>query len=93
MNQKSNKEYAEKLWKCEECGKQDTNSHLLWCTGYSELREGKDLSCDKQLCNYLQKIFLLRNEKLLNEADWSWAAQPVRVLAYQDLDRDDAELG
>ena len=69
MNQKSNKEYADKLWKCEECGKQDTNSHLLWCTGYSELREGKDLSCDKQLCNYLHKIFLLRNEKLLNEAD------------------------
>ena len=32
MNQKSNPQYAESLWRCEECGLQDTNSHLLWCT-------------------------------------------------------------
>ena len=65
MNQKSSPHYAENLWRCEECGLQDTNSHLLWCTGYESLREGKDLQCDRQLCEYLQKIFLSRTEKLL----------------------------
>ena len=65
MNQKSNPQYAESLWRCEECGLQDTNSHLLWCTGYESLREGKDLQCDRQLCEYLQKIFISRTEKLL----------------------------
>ena len=64
MNQKNNKEYAEEMWKCNECGMQDTNAHLLWCEGYASLREGKDLGCDKQLCNYLQRIFLDRSEKV-----------------------------
>ena len=65
MNQKSNKTYEDALWRCEDCGLQDTNSHLLWCSGYENLRDGKDLDDDKQLCDYLHKIFLLRNEKLL----------------------------
>ena len=66
MNQKSNKAYENALWKCEDCGLQDTNSHLLWCPGYLNLREGKDLEDDRQLCDYLHKIFLLRNDKLLS---------------------------
>ena len=66
MNQKNNQEYAEALWRCEECGMQDTNAHLLWCVGYASLREGKDLSCDKQLCNYLQRIFKARSDNLLD---------------------------
>ena len=66
MNQKSNEQYVEALWRYEECGLQDTNSHLLWCTGYESLREGKDLECDRHLCDYLHKIFIVRTEKLLN---------------------------
>ena len=65
MNQKSNKSYADALWRCDECGLQDTKSHLLWCAGYEALRDGKDLENDKQLCDYLHKVFLARNEKLL----------------------------
>ena len=65
MNQKNNEEYSAALWKCEECGQQDTNSHLLYCDGYQSLRDGKDLGTDKQLCEYLQKIFIIRNDKLL----------------------------
>ena len=66
MNQKSNDEYAAALWKCDECGLQDTNIHLLSCTGYKSMRENIDLKSDAQLCNYLHKIFLHRNDKLLN---------------------------
>ena len=65
MNQKSNKAYEDALWRCEDCGLQDTNSHLLWCSGYEIPRDGKDLDDDKQLCEYLHRIFLLRNEKLI----------------------------
>ena len=63
MNQKNNREYAETMWKCNECGMQDTNAHLLWCEGYASLREGKDLGCDMQLCNYPQRIFKDRSDK------------------------------
>ena len=66
MNQKSNPQYAESLWRCEECGLQDTNAHLLWCSGYKSFMEGKDLECDQHLCDYLQKIFISRTEKLLD---------------------------
>ena len=66
MNQKSNEEYAATLWKCEECGRQDTNLHLLSCSGYQSMRDGKNLNCDKQLCEYLQKIFIQRNKNLIN---------------------------
>ena len=65
MNQKNNEEYAAKLWKCDECGLQDTNLHLLSCSGYESLREGKDLSSDKHLCEYLQKIFIQINNNLI----------------------------
>ena len=65
MNQKSNRVYEDALWRCEECGLQDTNPHLLWCSGYENLRDGKNLNDDKQLCDYLHRIFMSRNEKLL----------------------------
>ena len=65
MNQKSNKSYADALWRCEECGLQDTNSHLLWCAGYEALRDGKDLENYEQICDYLHKVFMASNEKLL----------------------------
>jgi hypothetical protein len=60
MNYKGNPSYANSLWKCSECGNQDTSSHLLWCKGYSEQREGLDLDSDTDLCKYLQKIITLR---------------------------------
>ena len=31
MNQKNYKQYEETLWRCDECGLQDTNTHLVWC--------------------------------------------------------------
>ena len=46
MNQKNNEQYAAELWKCEECGRQDTNLHLLSCSGYELMREGINLNCD-----------------------------------------------
>ena len=67
MNQKSNKEYSRTLWKCNQCGRQDTNSHLLWCFGFSNEREGADLNNDSELAEYLQKVFMRRNEEEINK--------------------------
>ena len=51
---------------CQKCGNQDTESHLLWCSGYSEKRENLDLDSDKDLCKYLQKIIQERCQEKKN---------------------------
>ena len=41
MNYKNDYMYSKKLWKCDECQKMDTEKHILWCNGYSHIRENK----------------------------------------------------
>ena len=60
MNYKGDPSYAKSLWKCQKCGNQDSEIHLLWCSGYAELRKDLDLDSDRDLCSYLQKIIKLR---------------------------------
>ena len=62
MNYSSSAQYAEDLWRCQSCqSKIDTQSHVLWCSSYSSLREGKNLDKDEDLCNYLQEVFKIRH--------------------------------
>ena len=68
MNYKNEKKYSKQLWKCT-CGKMDSESHLMWCKNYQHLRENKDLSVDKDLCQYLHEIFLLRTKQAKNNQD------------------------
>ena len=50
-------------WLCDSCKtKIDSNSHVTWCVAYRELREGKDLKCDKDLAEYLKKVMLIRDK-------------------------------
>ena len=64
MNFKNDKSYQNSLWKCSECQNQDSETHLLWCPGYVDFREGLDLKNNSDLCSYLQKIFTMRcNDK------------------------------
>ena len=60
MNCKNDQTIANSLWQCGECLNQNTESHLLWCPGYLNLREDLDLNNNEDLCSYLQKIFTLR---------------------------------
>ena len=66
MNYKGDPSFARTLWKCQKCGNQDTESHLLWCSGYSKEREDLDLESDKDLCKYLQKIIQQRCKENTN---------------------------
>ena len=63
MNYKGNPLYEKQLWKCNKCQKIDSEEHILWCDGYKELREGKNLDNDKDLCKYLQKIQKIRERE------------------------------
>ena len=63
MNYKGNPSYARTLWKCNHCSNQDSESHILWCSEYEDLRKDLDLGKDSDLCSYLQKIFKLRSDE------------------------------
>ena len=61
MNQKSNKSHAAKLWKCQNCGHLDSQSHIMWCTFFAPLREGLDVNNDLDVVHYFQEVFKHRN--------------------------------
>ena len=54
---------SSKLWKCQDCHLLDSQRHLLICNSYSDLREGKDLNSNKDLCNYIQQILSRRTSR------------------------------
>ena len=60
MNKKSDKTYAEALWKCDFCKSLDSQSHILWCPAFSPLREGKSLNSDLDLVKYFQEVMRIR---------------------------------
>ena len=75
MNFASDDEFASKLWSCPGCsedksvyskveGFRDTQSHVMVCAGYSDLREGKDLNTDKDLVKYFQMVIKKRIDLL-----------------------------
>ena len=62
MNYKNDPKNVKKLWQCSECEHIDSQEHILWCDGYKNLRENKDLSSDVDLARYYQQV-LLKREK------------------------------
>ena len=60
MNQRNNPIFAKNLWKCHACQNLDTQSHLMWCPAYATLREGLDINSDRDVVNYFQKVFKIR---------------------------------
>ena len=50
-------------WLCNSCYNCiETQSHILWCTAYAQLREGRNLTCDKDLTNYISQVMKIRDE-------------------------------
>ena len=66
LNQRSNPEYERTLWLCDECGKVDSQSHIMWCPSYATLREGLDIENDLDVVHYFQSVVKIR-EALKNE--------------------------
>ena len=63
MNYPSDPVFRKELWQCSGCStKMDTMSHVLWCSGYSNLRENLDLDSDKDLAKYLLEVEKIRSK-------------------------------
>ena len=55
--------FTKDLWKCDSCESAiDTQSHILWCPSYSELRAGKDINNDEDLINYIKNVMKTRQK-------------------------------
>ena len=50
------------LWQCTHCDSMDSQSHVLTCAGYRQLREGKDLGNDNDLVSYFRDVISLRDK-------------------------------
>ena len=67
MNFMSDPIFSENLWTCDGCPEanildrcRDTQSHILTCEGYSDLRINKDLDSDKGLVDYFDAVLKRR---------------------------------
>jgi hypothetical protein len=67
LNMKSDPKFAGKLWKCDQCQKLDSQSHILWCPFFAPLREGRDINDDKDLVDYFTKVFKIREDLETNQ--------------------------
>ena len=65
FNYSSDPKYSSQLWHCMHCDKMDSQSHIIVCDSYKYLRNGKDLSSDKDLVTYFRDVISLR-EKIEN---------------------------
>ena len=62
-NYKNDPQYRHDLWKCQSSRTSiDTQSHLLWCESYKNLKADKDLNSDKDLANYIIEVLKIRTK-------------------------------
>jgi len=61
MNFKGDRHFAANKWRCVSCGLRDTQEHLLQCSGYSHLRQNKNLSNVADLIEYFRSIIRERD--------------------------------
>ena len=63
FNFKNKNNYSGELWLCDSCETSiESQSHVLWCPAYQNLREGKDLNSDNDLVQYFKKLMNIRQE-------------------------------
>ena len=67
LNFKNNPQYRAEKYLCDSCESEiDQNTHVLFCSSYSALREGKDLNNDAHLAQYLQSVLEIRTKLRLD---------------------------
>ena len=74
MNFQSDQNFANQLWTCSGCssvtadgqlaGSRDTQSHIIICKGYQEMRQDLDFNKDKDLVKYFDMVIKERLDKL-----------------------------
>ena len=67
QNFKNKRDYIAEKFLCDSCETEiDNNTHVQFCFSYSSLRENKNLNCDVDLAEYLQKVLEIRTKLRLN---------------------------
>ena len=67
MNQQSDKTNANGLWKCNECGNVDSQSQIVWCPFFADLRVGKSLQNDVDFVHYFREVLKISEERRSEE--------------------------
>ena len=49
-------------WLCKACEVVDSQSHILTCPAYQQLREGKSLDSEKDVIEYYRKVMVIRSK-------------------------------
>ena len=63
MNFSNDLKYQKELWMCNSCQSSiDTQSHVMWCHAYAQLRENKSMDNDKDIAKYLQEVLKIRSK-------------------------------
>ena len=61
FNYKHMPQNEKSLWLCDSCQISiESQSHIMWCPAYSELRVGKNINDDKDLIEYVKKVLKIR---------------------------------
>ena len=61
FNYKNDYRYSHELWKCEGCKSAvETQSHIMYCPAFANLREGKNIDSDLDLVQYFNQVMILR---------------------------------
>ena len=65
FNYRSDPKNSAELWRCDSCmsGHIQTQSHILFCDAFSDLRKDRDLNNDNDLVSYMKSVLIIR-EKL-----------------------------
>ena len=68
MNYLNNPVFKAEMWQCDSCQScVDSQSHILYCPAYQQLREGKSLSSDQDIVSYFQEVLAIRLKLNLNK--------------------------
>ena len=62
FNFSNDPKHTRQLWRCTHCDYIDSQSHILVCDSYKNLREGKNLSSDYDLVKYFRDVISLRDK-------------------------------
>ena len=63
-NFKNNPRYKKDGWKCDGCEMEvESDAHVIKCVAYEQVRDGKDLNCDKDLVQYYKEVMKIRMRK------------------------------
>ena len=65
FNYRNDPKYSAELWKCSSCmsGHIESQSHILYCDAYADLRADRDISNNSDLVEYMKNVLTIR-EKL-----------------------------